>query len=731
MAEEQPPRAALDRLNLRLHINEGDADADEADPHAAEIEILRRDPLQRGRSEKRALAKYLLSRIKLRMLCHFLGMTNEQGTDVLAATARLVEFEIPYSSVWEAGDPADGFYIVLEGEVTIQVPFLGHLALATEVSLKSGATFGEIGLLNKAHVRTAGIHTAQANTRLLYIPAELFLQTLGDRFRAKYVSRYEFLRKLDAFKHWPEPSLRTMAQVVHERTVHMDELVAEENSQVDNRDFLQILFRGHVRLEKKCVLNNNDNTEAVLPLLKLRPGSLIFEPKLTKGELDDLIENCKLDRGANSTTRWSFSTVAETSCRIFAISRHTFFNFVNDQSMVDDLHACQIRIPSPRLIAESYLRQKKWSEYRARTLVDIYSEMPAKKRDRLIETVAANKALQNTERIRAINNIVQNLDTAKYTSTSTIDTMKGAPASTEEKNKSIKSSKNGDESTGPRVASQSSRASSRGSRGSNRSRRGARSRTRSSSRGNRSRANTANDDGFGGVMDILGLKEDMILKTFKKRRPVVASDSEIMATDIAQPAFGMLEDMSVRAVEARKRAQHFSEALRVGPLSTASDRARLVRDGGDHPVVSVHHSPVADQLTEDDMRVTEPYVDQHFSHLNTFHEGLVRTALLNRLVEGKKVPHYRVPSIMGHHTKALPPRARPTPRALRVIAPSPRYSRGGGSLATRHRLRVVQTSGEMEAFRAGAPLRRKKSVAFRVPQRPIGVPSPRQQQRFL
>ena len=79
-------------------------------------------------------------------------------------------------------------------------------------------------------------------------------------------------------------------------------------------------------------------------------------------------------------------------------------------------------------------------------------------------------------------------------------------------------------------------------------------------------------------------EEDMILKSFKKRRQAVASDSKIMSTDIAQPAFGMLEDMSARAVEARKRAQHFSQALRVGPLSTASERAKLVRDGGDHPV---------------------------------------------------------------------------------------------------------------------------------------------------
>ena len=129
------------------------------------------------------------------------------------------------------------------------------------------------------------------------------------------------------------------------------------------------------------------------------------------------------------------------------------------------------------------------------------------------------------------------------------------------------------------------------------------------------------------------------------------------------------------------------------------------------------YTAAGDHFSEEDMMATEPYVDDHFSHLNKFHNGLVRSAMLNRLVEGKKVPQYRVPSKLGHH-KLEAQRTKPVPPACNAVVKSPRSFLGGGSLAGRHRLRVVQTSEQVQAFKSGPTISRRKDVAFRIPQRP-------------
>ena len=150
-------RKGLDRLNLRLHINEAHDFEVNADPFEEEIRLLHNDPDLRSTQDQRKIYHYLDSHIHLRLLCYYLGLKKEHGISVLAKTAVLEEYEFQRTAVVSAGDPASHFYIILEGSVKILVPFQDHISLATERVLHPGETFGEIGLLNGARTRTAGI----------------------------------------------------------------------------------------------------------------------------------------------------------------------------------------------------------------------------------------------------------------------------------------------------------------------------------------------------------------------------------------------------------------------------------------------------------------------------------------------------------------------------------------------------------------------------------------------
>ena len=117
-------RKALDRLNLRLHINEDhDYDTGTTDPWYNERLSLKKPIDLRTSIENNAIHQYLLSFMHLRLLCHHLGMTNEHGISVLASSAQLFEYEFQRMSVWNAGDQAKHPWLVLEGSVVVQVQF--------------------------------------------------------------------------------------------------------------------------------------------------------------------------------------------------------------------------------------------------------------------------------------------------------------------------------------------------------------------------------------------------------------------------------------------------------------------------------------------------------------------------------------------------------------------------------------------------------------------------------
>ena len=414
-------RKALDRLNLRLHINEDHDYEVTTDPFSQHKLLLQKDPAQRNQEEVQMIAEFLEAQMHLRLLCHYLGMTNEHGIDILAKGAQLEQFEFQRTSVWEAGDLASHFYIVLFGKVSVQVPFQDHLALATERVLYPGETFGEIGILNRALRRTAGIRTADNNTSLLSISKELFIRELGPVYLRKYQDRLRVLKQNKAFSSWPESKMKFLAQTIYEKSVHLGDAIACEGDNVENKYFLMLLIRGHVRVDKQIFGETTEikkkkkksqylptKEDAVKPqtvlekaplhLCVLSPGSLIFEPRLVSGTLEHMIEAAKIDRGIHSTTRWSSSYVAKTSVRLWCISRHTYLNIpASAEHLITDLRRFKIKIPSRQVLLASHRQQEKWSKFKARQMIDTYSAMEFKNRQKLMIIAKRNLLLVDRE----------------------------------------------------------------------------------------------------------------------------------------------------------------------------------------------------------------------------------------------------------------------------------------------------------------------------------------------
>ena len=265
-------RKALDRLNLRLHINEDHDYEGNTDPWCNEREWLKKPIELRSSIEKKAIHKYLLSFMHLRLLCHHLGMTHEHGISVLASSAQLFEYEFQRMSVWNSGDPAKHPWLVLEGSVVVQVPFQKHISFSIEKLLRPGELFGEIGILNDTKKRTASILTGDNNTLLLRLDRNIFLSELGPFFQKIYLERYLFLRSMKTFQCWSNIQLKLFAQLISERTVHYGDPIASEGNNIQNNYFLQILRRGHVRVEKGTSFswNNLGTKDFIIKRLPLK-----------------------------------------------------------------------------------------------------------------------------------------------------------------------------------------------------------------------------------------------------------------------------------------------------------------------------------------------------------------------------------------------------------------------------------------------------------------------------
>ncbi len=681
-------RKALDRLNLRLHINEDNDYEVESDPYQTHKELLRQSPETRTAIQTKKIHLFLEAQIHLRLLCHYLGMSNEHGIEVLSRTAQLSEYEFQRTSVWETGDEANHFYIVLYGSVSIQVPFQNHLALATERILHPGETFGEIGLLNGARTRTAGIRTADNNTSLLHIPRETFIRELGPFYNAKYTHRLKILNKCPAFTSWPQSKIKFISQVLYERTVHLGDAIASEGDNVENKYFLMILRRGQVRVDKhifgketaakkkkKSQFNKTDDTkntdakedkEKPLHLCVLSPGSMIFEPRLVQKSLtlEQMVEAAKIDRGEHSTTRWSCSFIAKTSVRLWCISRHTYFNIPPDsEHLIHAIRNCIIKLPSRNVLLAAHCQEEKWSKFKARQLIDIYSEMDSNHRNKLLLVAKRNVILNDKEHHECMVRMEKEMGKGGE-----VFIHNSQYLNTNHANNTTKDKKDKKDVT-------------------NKSK-------------NRATSVSSYSDALKGVLDLSNLKENLMSKSLSKQH-----DGSIEYASHEEDRH--VEESDSRPASARRRRGEVNVALIKGTDLSLDQRALLIRSGREN----------RDRLQTssiqgiDNLSTVQPFVQGTHASLNNLKRGMLQTGYLGGLIEGN-IYTYRVPSVIGNNGE--------NGRKKKSIASSTRNKRlsndyttfsrpsFGNSLSSMQRsmressrIRHVQTADEKDAMYHG------------------------------
>jgi CRP-like cAMP-binding protein len=585
-------RKGMDRLNLRLHINEG-ASLPDDEPFKDEIDLLTNsDPKARTKENLISIYKYLNSFIHLRILCHNLNMTTKHGLTVLAETAKLTSFAFARTSIWEAGDLASHFYIVFDGAVSIQVPFQQHIALATEKILFPGQTFGEIGILNAVRTRSAGVHTVLNNTMVLHIPRETFITNLGPYFHRKYQERLSILRIHPAFKNWPLSKLKFICQVLCERTVQFGGEVASEGKNIKNKYFINILRRGQIRIDIKLSDQNNKQLKD-LSLCVLSPGSIVFEPKLVNGTLEKNIEASKIDRGENSTVRWSYTAVAKTSVLLWCISRHTFYNLDgNDRNslvLLKDLQSCVLKIPKMNVLLATYYQQENWKKYKVRHLIDVYSSMSDNHRKKLTAISQRNQALQNKEYqndVKVLENYM--MDTPIFEHESKFLKQKLSPL-------------------------KKGRAFSKD-----------------------------------------GIEENIKISLFDRRRRLLSKGGIIDEEEKESNNHNVDIHQNKRAISARRKRNNYNLALKYGTTLTGAQCIKLSHEGRTNVLcrakVSVDQSQHSITFIPavDDLLSTQPFVEGIGESINSNVSGLLSTANLKTRIESNKYT-YRVPSVMKNY----------------------------------------------------------------------------------
>lgn len=128
--------------------------------------------------------------------CPLFAGLQEQELETLALYATPMEFRVA-EQLFQVGDPADSFYLILRGSVKINVPASGAEPAKT-VMLREGAFFGEIGLVRECP-RTAAAF-AENGSKLIRIPRDAFQQFMQRDARIARKIALAILDRLNEFQ---------------------------------------------------------------------------------------------------------------------------------------------------------------------------------------------------------------------------------------------------------------------------------------------------------------------------------------------------------------------------------------------------------------------------------------------------------------------------------------------------------------------------------------------------
>ena len=178
---------------------------------------------------------------------------DDAARHALAAAGR-VRSLADEERVFAEHDPADAFYVVIEGAVELRVKRRGDEGRSVLRTAGPGDTFGEEAL--SEHGRRSGHAVARGATRVAELPAALFLRGAGrsggvplaerELRRLRRVATRDLLRTMAATRALPEPELDRVLDAVRPRAVARGSAIYSAG---DPPDGLWLVVDGLVQLQ--------------------------------------------------------------------------------------------------------------------------------------------------------------------------------------------------------------------------------------------------------------------------------------------------------------------------------------------------------------------------------------------------------------------------------------------------------------------------------------------------
>jgi CRP-like cAMP-binding protein len=180
-------------------------------------------------------------------IAFFKNLQEEHSVEVHLECCKYMRYEAATegSFVFNYGEAADKFYIIVEGSVEVRVPSPDKLQQIPISELEPGQSFGELALL-RGQPRAASVY-CKTMCHFATLSKTDYNRILAPAFERKLELKLGFLSELQIFKDWTRMSLSKVSLFFREKKLGRKRLLYKEGSPVTK---VYLLVKGELKLFK-------------------------------------------------------------------------------------------------------------------------------------------------------------------------------------------------------------------------------------------------------------------------------------------------------------------------------------------------------------------------------------------------------------------------------------------------------------------------------------------------
>lgn len=156
----------------------------------------------------------------------FSKLTQEKGAEFHLLCCKYLQYLLIKADqfVFEYGDQATGFYIILQGKVKIELAHFRKASVQDNI-LESGS-FGESALKSEKPRKYSAV--CVQDTHLLYLEKSEFLAAIQKSVQIIKDSKISIIQRLPIFNSWNNPSLTRLQNFFHKKILNRGQKVYSE-----------------------------------------------------------------------------------------------------------------------------------------------------------------------------------------------------------------------------------------------------------------------------------------------------------------------------------------------------------------------------------------------------------------------------------------------------------------------------------------------------------------------